>query len=338
MEHDFNKAFIIRDSEREIESKINSLSLNNQRKRKEITINDVCSAIESKTGIPIYEIKNNSKKLLQFEKYLKKKIIGQDKVIEKLVTVNKKIMLGLKKDLPYSFLFIGKSGVGKTYLVKEYSKYFNIPLIRLDMSEYKESHTISKIIGSPAGYIGYNDVTNVLEEVKSNPYSIILLDEIEKACKEVINLFLQVLDEGVLTDSHGNKVSFNNTIIIMTSNLDFEKENIGFSKEKKYMDNSIFSIPFINRVNMICKFNSLNKEDILNILKNYLRNIKKEYKDKGINISLPSKELNKIIIDSEYSIYGARHAIKLLEDKIDEIVINSLLKEQNKIIYYNTFN
>ena len=328
MNHHFNEATIIKNDEMKLESKINSLSLSmKDGKEKVITINDVAEVIESKTQIPIYEIKKDTNNLLKLEKHLKGKIHGQNEVISEVCKITKKIMLGYKNDLPYSFLFVGKSGVGKTMLVKEYSKFLNIPLIRLDMSEYKEAHSVSKIIGSPPGYVGYNDVDNVLERVKNHPFSVILLDEIEKACSEVINLFLHILDEGIITDSHGNKVSFKNTIIIMTSNIGSDRENIGFNKKQKDDKElqNILSTPFVNRINKVLYFKSIEKEDIHSILKSKLNDIKLKYRKNNIKITVNKKVLEKIIDDSKYDVYGARMASKMLEDKIDEIVIDGIL-------------
>ena len=331
--HSFNEAFKLKDNEMKLEDKINNLSLNMKKNhKKNITLNDIASVIESKTKIPIYEINKDTKKLLKLEKYLKKKVIGQNEVIKDIVKITKKIMLGYKNDLPSSFLFTGRSGVGKTLLVKEYSDYLKIPLIRLDMSEYKESHTISKIIGSPPGYVGYNDTDNVLEKVKNNPFCIILLDEIEKACSEVINLFLQIFDEGVITDSHGNKVSFRNTIIMMTSNIGSEKDNIGFNNKKNDIEiRNILSIPFVNRINKVFNFNNLDKENLRKILLNKSKVIKEKYQKNNISIYISKKVIDEIIKKSDFEVYGARHACKLLEEKIDDLAIEGILKGKDKV-------
>ena len=335
MHHHYNEALKVRNEELELESKINKLLLTLKRqKRRIISIKDVSKVISSKTSIPIYEIDNNFNQIKGLEKYLKKRIIGQDKAIELLSQGTKKIFMGFKSDLPYSFLFVGKSGVGKTMLVKEYSKYLNIPLIKLDMSEYKESHTISKIIGSPPGYVGYNDYDNVLEKIKNNPYSIILLDEIEKACSEVINLFLQILDEGVITDSHGNKVNVKNTIIIMTSNLGSNKENIGFN-HSLYDDSEIkevLSVAFINRINQIVYFNSLQEDNIKVIIQKKIKEMIKKYQEYNIKITINKQVINDLLKESEFILYGARKINRIIEDKMDNIVINALLSKQNKIV------
>ena len=333
MKHSFNEAFKLKDNEMKLEDKINNLSLNMKSNTKKIvTINDVANVIESKTKIPVYEINKDTKKLLNLEKYLKKKVIGQDEVIKDIAKITKKMMLGYKNDLPYSFLFTGRSGVGKTLLVKEYSDYLKIPLIRLDMSEYKESHTVSKIIGSPPGYIGYNDTDNVLEKVNNNPFCILLLDEIEKACNEVINLFLQILDEGVITNSHGNKVSFRNTIIIMTSNIGSEKDNIGFNNKKNDIEiRNVLSIPLVNRINKVFNFNNLNEDVLRKILACKVKVIKEKYQKNNISICISKKVIDEIISKSEYEVYGARHASKLLEEKIDDFVIEGILNGKDKV-------
>jgi len=316
-----------------LEDKINTLSLNMQsQKRQIITINDVASVIEKRTNIPIYEVNHDVKKLLKISDYLNKKVIGQEEVIKKLSQITQKMMLGYKNDLPFSFLFVGRSGVGKTFLVKEYSNYLKIPLIRLDMSEYKESHTISKIIGSPPGYVGYEDMDNVLEKIKNHPFCILLLDEIEKACSEVLNLFLQILDEGMICDSHGNKVNFKNTIIIMTSNIGSEKNNIGFDKKKNDLEiRNILSTPFVNRISKIFEFKNLDYDDIKKILLNKVKDLKTKYQNNHLNLHVSGKLIDHIIEDSNYETYGARHATKLLEEKLDDLIIDGILKQQEEI-------
>lgn len=334
MNHQYNKALELKDKEIKIESKLNKLSIkNNNSKKNKVTIYDVATVIENKTNIPLYEINKNTNKINNLEKYLKSKIIGQDTVINDLVSITRKITLGLKNNLPYSILFIGSSGVGKTLLVKEYSKYLNIPLIRLDMGEYKESHSISRIIGSPPGYIGYNEYDNVLEKIKNNPYSILLLDEIEKAHSDVINLFLSILDEGEILDTHGNKVSFRNTIIIMTSNIRSNIENIGFNKslDKEEEIRNVLSTVFVNRINRICYFNNLSEESIKLIIKNKIKEIINKYKEYNIKITVSNILINNIIKEIDYFSYGARKINKVLEDKIDNIVINGILNNK-KII------
>ena len=329
--HKYTDATTIRNNEMEIESKLNKLLLKKKESRKKlITIKDVASVLERKTNIPIYEINNNIKCI---GKYLKNKVIGQDNVIDELSNITKKITLGLKSDLPYSILFIGKSGVGKTMMVKEYSNYLKIPLIRLDMSEYKEPHTISKIIGSPPGYIGYNDYDNVLEKVKNNPYSIILLDEIEKAHFDILNLFLNILDEGIINDSHGNKVSFKNTIIIMTSNINSDTDNIGFNNnlDKEDEIRNVLSTAFVNRINKIIYFNNLNENDVRLIIKNKIKDIISKYNKYHIKVRINNELIDSLIKEVDYYHYGARRINKVLEDKIDNLVIDEIINNKKVI-------
>ena len=340
--HNFNEALLLKNKELNLESKINNIWLNNKNKLslRKVTIEDVSSVLKEKCRVPIYEIEKDYNKLLKLEDYLNNKVIGQSEVIEKLVQVTKKIKLGYKKNnVPYSFLFVGSSGIGKTYLVKEYSKYLDIPLIRLDMSEFRENHSVSKIIGSPPGYVGYDDTNNVLEQVRNNPFSIILLDEIEKAGRDVINLFLQILDEGMITDSHGNKVSFQNTIIIMTSNVASEKNTIGFNDDNKSLVNDslreTLSTIFVNRINMICQFNKLSEENINKIVNKKIKEIKNNFLDSNIKISVSKKVIDEIIKESEYNLYGARKLNKILEDKIDNIVIDSILSGKKQVFIKN---
>ena len=337
IKHYFKEATKVRDKEKILESNFNKLSLKIKRQRKKIiTIKDVAMVIEKKTSIPVYEECNNLKKIRGLNTYLSMKIIGQDKVISTLCNITKRIVLGLKNELPYSILFVGRSGVGKTMLVKEYSKYLDIPLIRLDMGEYKEAHTISKIIGSPPGYIGYNEYNNLVDKVKNNPFSIILLDEIEKANNEVLNVFLSILDEGIIQDNHGNIVDFRNVIIIMTSNIGSEHDNIGFNhdldKENDIRNN--LSTTFVNRINCICYFNSLNVDNIREIIMKKIDFIKHKYDKFNIKLSVNNDIINNLIKESNYEIYGARKINKLLEDKIDDIVIEGIINNK-KVINVN---
>ena len=259
-------------------------------------------------------------------------------MIDELIKLTKRINLGLKDNkLPTSILFQGSTGVGKTLLVKEYCKLLNLPLIRLDMSEYKESHTISKIIGSPPGYVGYNDNKNVLEKVRNNPYSVILLDEIEKGSTDVINLFLQILDEGFITDSKGNTINFKNTIIIMTSNIGCHKEKIGFGDNKNLNQELInnLSIEFVNRIEKVLVFNKMNRDSIEKIINNRIQQIKEKFKNNHINIRIKKEVIDKIIENSNYIENGARKINKVIDEYIDNIVIDSILEGKNTV-YINS--
>ena len=201
------------------------------------------------------------------------------------------------------------------------------------MGEYKEPHSISKIIGSPPGYVGYNDYDNVLEKVNNNPYSIILLDEIEKAHNDVIDAFLSILDEGIIEDAHGNKVNFKNTLIIMTSNIKSDVDYIGFSqcKDKENELCNVLSTAFVNRINKVLYFNNIDEENIKKIIKNKIKEMRKKYQKYNIRINVGKNIINEIMKDIDYYQYGARKINKVLEDKIDNMVINGIINNK-KII------
>ena len=334
IKQNFKEASKLKELEIKIEDELNNLILNNKNNRKEVTKEDVSKVIESKISMPIYEINNDSlKELNNLESKLNKIIIGQENAINLLCKETKKIKLGLKdNNKPTSFLFIGKSGVGKTMLAKEYSNILNMNLIRIDASEYKESHTISKIIGSPPGYVGYEEI-NILDDVKNHPYSVILIDEIDKSCKEFINLFLQILDEGFITNSNLEKIYFNHCIIIMTSNNNYNNI-IGFeNKINKEELKNIFSIEFINRIKNIIYFKDLDVNNIKKIVNIKIKEIISKFKEQKIDVIIQKKVVKEIIDQCNYQEYGARKINNLIEDKIDDIIINNLLIDNKKTIY-----
>lgn len=348
IKNDFNQASILREQEKRTENQINTLEYKakKQNKYKKVTKKMLADIIELKTKIPVYELNNdNTEKLLKLEETLKNKVNGQEDAIHQLCQETKKIRLGFKRNnKPTSFLFVGPSGVGKTLLVKEYTKIlFNEDnLIRLDMSEYKEEHSISKIIGTPPGYIGFENKTSVLEQIKNHPHAVVLLDEIEKAHSSVINLFLQVLDEGHLKTSNGEKVRFDNNIIIMTSNIGANKEAIGFHKQDKEAViekvKETLSIEFVNRIDNIIVFNKLSQKDIHEILNQKLKKVKSIYKNQTpAKIKINKKLYEEIIKESSYEIFGARKLDKLIENKVDNIIIDNLL-ENNYNINITTTN
>ena len=208
-------------------------------------------------------------------------------------------------------------------------------LIRIDMSEYKEPHSISKLIGSPAGYVGYDDKTSVFEEIKDKPYSVLLLDEVEKSCKEVLNLFLQILDEGYIKDSSKNTIRFDNTIIIMTSNLISKTHQIGFNKTNDDKDfkqlQNFFGIEFLNRINNIIYFNELKEEDIEKIIINKLDSLKKSYKMQDIKLNYHKKIIKELISLTEYEKFGARRVDKVISDYIESKVIDNIIEGETLI-------
>lgn len=338
IKHDFLNAFKIKETEIVIEDKINKLYLkNSQRPKKVVTKEDIARIIKAKSNIPVYEIdKESARSLKNLEANLKDKIFGQDEAINIICQETKKIKLGLKqKNSPISFLFTGKSGIGKTELAKQYASILKMPLIRIDASEYRESHAISKIIGSPPGYVGYESSNTILDDIKNNPYSVILIDEIEKASTSFLNLFLQIFEEGFITNSSLEKIYFNHAIIIMTSNITASVNAIGFTSEKeKFIKNKLenaLSFEFVNRIDHIIQFNELNEETIKQIIKQELLGAKKKFKEQGIKLTISDQVIEEIFAKSNHEKNGARYIKKLLENKLDSIVIDSLLNGNEKV-------
>lgn len=341
VKQDFLQATKMKQKEKELVSKINELELktNSKKKIQIIHANNIAEVISEKTNIPVYEINSiNNKYILALEKTLKKKIIGQNSAIEELVRATKRIKLGYKdSNKPYSYLFVGPTGVGKTRLALEYANYLfgTSKLIRFDMSEYKDSTSITKIIGSAPGYVGYDDGKNKLEEIRNNPHAVILLDEIEKAHQAVLNLFLQILDEGKITDAKGNVIHFNHHIIIMTSNIGFHKESVGFVEETNKNDSKlkeVLSVELLNRIGKVIYFNRLDDKNIKIIIKNRLEEIKNKFIEKNIKIRITDSLVQRIINLSRYQEFGARKIEKVIEEQIDDYVIDSILEGKTEII------
>lgn len=333
LNNNFDEASTYKLKENNLMNKINNLELNLYRKNnlKEVTKKDIAEVIHAKTKIPVYEIlQENNKIINNLNKELTKKIVGQDEAVKKVVKIAKRIKLGFKDDNScYSMMFCGSSGVGKTELAKIFASHLvgKENVIKLDMSEYIESHSVSKIVGAPPGYVGYNDNKNVLEEIKNKPYSVLILDEIERAHPAVINLFLQVLDDGKLKDSKGNVVRFDNVTIIMTSNIGFDDINIGFNKENKVMTKlkDHFSIPFINRLDEVVIFNRLTEENIRFLIKDKIKRLKAKYKNKDIELKVNNHIIDELIKLSDYEEFGARKLDKIIKDKIENIVIENII-------------
>ena len=324
----YDVACSLKEKEKNILDKINKLKLKiiKKKKVKKVNLNDVLNVISSKTKIPIHEINNDIQKEVDtMENILKNNVIGQDEAVNKLIEITKRLKLGIKENnKSYSLLFCGPTGVGKTYLSKLFANNLvgNDNVIKLDMSEYSESISINKLIGSPAGYIGYDDNKNVLEEIRNKPYSVLILDEIEKAHKSVINFFLNILDEGYCKDSYGRKIRFDNVIIIMTSNAYTSKDLMGFNKNKN--NNTLeefFSKEFINRIDEIVTFNKFTKSDINKIILNEASKCYKRYNKKDI-LSLDT--IDRIISDSNYQEYGVRKLCKIVKKEIENEIITEV--------------
>ena len=326
LSNNYKEALNLNKEEKILKTKLNKIKSNTKKEIKEVKDIDIKKLIEDKTSIPIV---NQKLTLLD-----NKNIVGQDNIIVEVNKIIKKIKLGYRKNKPYSFLFVGPTGVGKTYLAKEISKLISNNFIRLDMSEYKEPHSISKIIGSPPGYVGYSDNKNIFDIVKENPYSVILLDEIEKGSSEVLNLFLQILDEGKAKNSSGDIIRFDNTIIIMTSNISYNSNDIGFSSDNKKREKhikDILGIELLNRLDKVLYFNYLNEEDISKIIKLKLNNLRKKYKDENISLVINKSVVKDIINFSNYKIYGARKIDKIIDSYIDNFIIDEMIKGSSNI-------
>ena len=337
IENNIDKAYTYRKKEIVLQEKLDNLLLNSIRKNKIVSIEDVANVIHTKTQIPVYEIlKDDVKVVKNIEKQLRDNIVGQDEAIKNLIDITKRIKFGYKSENKCSsFLFVGPSGTGKTALSKIYADFLvgGKNLIRLDMSEYADATSVNKILGSAPGYLGYDDNKNILEEIKNKPYSVILLDEIEKAHPQVINLFYQILDDGLIKDSKGNMIKFNNNIIIMTSNIGYEKNNVGFNNKTEStilteLKNEL-SLSFVNRIDNIILFNHLTEENIRVIIKNKINNLKKKYSNVTIKIS--KNVINEIIALSNYYDFGARKVDKIIKIKIENVIIDSILDNKNTI-------
>ncbi|MDD3972520.1 MAG: ATP-dependent Clp protease ATP-binding subunit [Clostridia bacterium] len=310
----------------------------------EVTVLDIAAVIEMWTKVPVNKITQiESTALLDLENRLKKKIIGQKQAIDSVSKAVRRSRSGIKvKKRPASFIFVGPTGVGKTYLAKILAKELFISeesMIRLDMSEYMEKHSVSKLIGSPPGYIGYDETGQLTEKVRRNPYSLLLFDEIEKAHPDVFNILLQILEDGRLTDSKGRVVQFENTIIIMTSNAGTSYKNNGFgyihekndaSERVKEALKDIFRPEFLNRVDDIVVFTSLDDIEIFEIGKLMVDEYSIDLKEKNILLKVSDEALKFIIGEKYDDKYGARPLRRSIQTNIEDVLSEMYIKEQLK--------
>jgi len=311
--------------------------INSTMEIKNLTVQDIANVIESWTKIPVNKItEEETKKLLNLETNLHKKIIGQEEAVNAVARAIRRNRAGLKSTKrPPSFIFVGPTGVGKTALAKALSfEMFGKEdsIIRIDMSEYMESNSTAKLIGAPPGYVGYDDAGQLTDKVKRHP-SIILLDEIEKAHPDVFNILLQVLDDGRLTDSQGNTVSFENTIIIMTSNAgsNLNSNSIGFGKstvdnykiEEKLKD--VFRPEFLNRVDEIVVFESLTKEQLIKIVDLMLEDTQKALSDKNITLNVSNTAKEYILEKGTNLKFGARPLRRAIQRYIEDVISEKIL-------------
>lgn len=339
---DYKKAAELKAKECSLTEKIEKI--NSELKLKELTVQDIAEVIEHWTKIPVTKItEEETYKLLHLEQNLHKRVIGQQEALESVSRAIRRNRAGLKSTKrPPSFIFVGPTGVGKTEASKAiaYEMFGNEnAIIRVDMSEYMESHSTSKLIGSPPGYVGYDDAGQLTEKVKRNPYSIILLDEIEKAHPDVFNILLQVLDDGRLTDNQGNTVSFENTIIIMTSNAgsNLNTNSIGFSSSSNINKNKIldalkdtFRPEFLNRVDEIVVFNPLNNSELIQIVDLMLADTSKALDNKNITMNVSKDAKNWLLqkgTDLKYGARPLRRAIqRYIEDELSDMILKGELK------------
>ena len=292
--------------------------------------------VEEKTGIPVGDIQKQEENQLQnLASDLKAHVIGQDKAVEKVARAIRRNRIGFNKSgRPIgSFLFVGPTGVGKTELAKQLAKQMfgsEDAMIRFDMSEYMEQYSVSKLIGSAPGYVGYEEAGQLTEQVRHNPYSLILLDEIEKAHPDVLNLFLQILDDGRLTDSQGRTVSFKDTIIIMTSNAGqgIKNASVGFAAENEDESNGsarnnmsqFFKPEFLNRLDDVIEFNELTKPDLLKIVDLMLANTNNMVRDQGIHIDVTDVAKEKLVDEGFNPALGARPLRRTIQEEIEDKV------------------
>ena len=330
------KAYDLRKKETELMSLLNNFELSSKNDKNIVTESDIASVISNRCGIPVYEIVSDSlKDIDSIKDKLLNTIIGQESVINYLIDITKRIRYGYN-DKCYSILFVGPSGVGKSILAKEYAKVLvgEDNFIRLDMSEYSDSTSINKILGSSPGYVGYDDNKNILEEIRNKPNSVLLLDEIDKAHPSVINLFYQILEEGKIKNSKGRIVRFNNVVIIMTSNIGFEKSSIGFNKiSNSNIYSSLknyFSTAFINRLDNVLIFNRLDKNNIISIINNKIEKIRNKYSD--IDIKLSEDISNEIMNKCNFYDFGARRIDKIISKDIENIIIDSVINGKKEVV------
>lgn len=359
---EFEKAAKLRDKEKDLKSQLSELKekwkqkkgINNTVVKEE----DIAHIVSSWTGIPVTKLEETeTKKLLKLEEHLHKRVVGQDEAINAVSQAVRRARAGLKdpKRPIGSFIFLGPTGVGKTELARTLAEAMfddEDAMIRIDMSEYMEKHSVSRLVGSPPGYVGHEEGGQLTEPVRRRPYSVVLFDEIEKAHPEVFNILLQILEDGALTDTHGRKVDFKNTVIIMTSNVGAKyikkQSKLGFAAQKDekkdyetMKDNVIsrlrdtFRPEFLNRIDETIVFHSLNKGHISEIIKIMIRELKERLKDKDINIEISEGAKEKLIeegYDVEFGARPLRRAIqKLVENKLSEQILSGDISEGDKV-------
>ena len=306
----------------------------------QLTMDNIARVIEMWTKIPASKIKEEEfKRLSQLEDRLKQHIVGQDEAVSAVSAAIRRSRVGISpKHKPVSFIFVGSTGVGKTELVKQLAAdLFNTPdaLIRLDMSEFMEKHSVSRLVGSPPGYVGYDEAGQLTEKIRRKPYSVILFDEIEKAHPDVLNILLQILDDGEVTDAHGRKVNFENTVIVMTSNAGSDKAtgSVGFGRsaddqgrERTMKALREFLRPeFINRVDEIVYFHQLTEENFAAIARIMLDELQASLKEKGYSFSYDDALVSHLVHSSYSAAYGARNLRRCIQKELEDPMANLII-------------
>lgn len=355
---EFESAATLRDKENELKKLLDEEKTkwknSSSHEAKAVTSEEIAQVVSSWTGVPVAQLtKEESERLLNMEDILHKRIVGQDKAVSAISKAIRRGRVGLKNpNRPIgSFIFLGPTGVGKTELCKSLAEAMfgdENAIVKLDMSEYMEKHTVSKLIGSPPGYIGFDEGGQLTEKIRRKPYSVVLFDEIEKAHPDVFNMLLQILEDGVLTDSQGRRVSFKNTIIIMTSNVGAskitdEKQALGFGQsdgkplsiEELVMPDlkRTFKPEFLNRLDDIIVFNQLDEDDIKEIARRMLKSLQKRTEDLGITLSFTDDAIDELAKEGFDKIYGARplrRAIQSkIEDRLSELILDKTITENS---------
>ena len=350
----YEQAAKLRDEEKKVVTKLEEEKYKWSEKQKDnkipITIDNVYEIISQMTGVPISKLDaKETQKLLQLEDLLSEKVIGQPEAISTISRSIRRNRVGIKDaNKPIgSFIFLGSTGVGKTYLAKTLAQYLfgdEDKIIRVDMSEYMDRHNVSKLIGSPPGFVGYDEGGQLTEKVKNNPFSVILFDEIEKAHKDVFNILLQILDEGHLTDSFGRKVNFTNCLVIMTSNIGAKRVSefgggVGFSTSssevqkyevrKTMIQKALkqhFNPEFLNRIDDIILFNSLNEETLKKIIDLEISRLSNRLKDKGYKVNFDKTVTNRVFELNSQEEYGARPVKRIIQNLCEDFLSEEILK------------